>query len=705
MYISAREHIILDMLVSSKGDITIKQLANALDVSERTIHRDLKGSEAVLKHFNINLVKKSGVGIRLFGGSEDIHALQLMLYKQSHHDYTPEERETILLCRLLEAVEPMKLGSLAHDLRVTIVTISLDLKKLEGQLVDYGLQVIRKRGYGVEIVGEEHAKRRIMSDMIARHMDEVEFLSLIRKNIQHKPTLQTDSISEKLLGLVDKQKLVTVEKVIEEINNELDYFIADSAYIALVVHLGLAIERILQGENIKIDKTYLESLETTSEYKIAFKMITKLEKVFQITIPKAEIGYITMHLQGAKLRYDYTVEGTHLQMAAKAKQLIDYVEAQLTIPLGNDYSLFQGLITHLTPALYRIQQNMRIHNPILEKIKEDYQMLFDIIRDGAKEIFPDLIIPDEEIGFLVLHFGSALLNRQRQEPLQALVICSSGIGTSKILSTRIKQEIPEIRYLRNVSLFELREIDMSVYDIIISTIRLPEFDEEDYILVSPMLTKKETEGIKAFIGEKTRGGHLPEMMTGPGSKIYHSSMKDFVTYLEASQRYAEVIVSVLKSFVLESIEKETSVEAILSLVCAQLAQVGMIADEGRVVNALLARERLGGLGIPNTRIALFHARSAQISQPVFRNLYIQNPLYLKGMDGKDAVVDHMLLLLAPEEASRQTLEVLSLISAIVVESPESLALFESDNEQLMLSFLSMQLSKFYHEKIQEMRNA
>jgi len=693
------------MLVSSKGDTTIKQLADALDVSERTIHRDLKSSETVLKHFNISLIKKSGVGIRLLGDSADIDALQLMLYEQSHTDYTPEERQTILLCSLLEAVEPMKLGSLAHDLRVTIVTISLDLKKLEERLMDYGLQVVRKRGYGVEIIGEEHAKRRVMSDMIAHHMDEVEFLSLIRKNIQHKPTLHTDSISEKLLGLVEKQKLVTIEKVIEEINNDLDYFIADSAYIALVVHLGLAIERILQGENIKIDKAYLESLKTMPEYKIAFRIIIKLEKVFQIAIPEAEIGYITMHLQGAKLRYEYTTEGAHVQTAAKAKQLIDYVEAQLAMPLGNHYSLFQGLITHLTPALYRVQQNMRIDNPILEKIKEDYQKLFDIIEDGVKEVFPDLTIPDEEIGFLVLHFGSALLSQQRQTPLQALVICSSGIGTSKILSTRIKQELPEISHLRNASLFELPEIDTSAYDIVISTIRLPEFDEEEYILVSPMLTKKETEEIKAFIDGKARGDRLSEVMVGSGSKIYYGSMKDFVTYLEASQRYAEAITSVLKSFVLESIETETSVESVLSLACAQLTQIGVVADADQVVSALLERERLGGLGIPNTRIALFHARSAQINEPVFRNLYIQSPLYLQGMDGKDVEVDHLLLLLAPKAASKQALEVLSLISAIVVESPESLALFESDNEQLMLSFLSMQLSKFYHEKIQEMRNA
>ncbi|GAA3313292.1 hypothetical protein GCM10020331_003100 [Ectobacillus funiculus] len=83
-------------------------------------------------------------------------------------------------------------------------------------------------------------------------------MALVRENIQRKSTQQTDSISERLLGLVEKKKLLIVEQVIKDISEELSYSMADSAYIGLVVHLALAIERILQGENITIDPVYLE---------------------------------------------------------------------------------------------------------------------------------------------------------------------------------------------------------------------------------------------------------------------------------------------------------------------------------------------------------------------------------------------------------------------------------------------------------------
>ncbi|GAA3330954.1 hypothetical protein GCM10020331_085550 [Ectobacillus funiculus] len=70
---------------------------------------------------------------------------------------------------------------------------------------------------------------------------------------------------------MEKKKLLIVEKAIEEANEDLAYSMADSAYIGLVVHLALAMERILQGENIAIDPSYLDELRAEPEYEVAEK--------------------------------------------------------------------------------------------------------------------------------------------------------------------------------------------------------------------------------------------------------------------------------------------------------------------------------------------------------------------------------------------------------------------------------------------------
>ncbi|GAA3330952.1 hypothetical protein GCM10020331_085540 [Ectobacillus funiculus] len=147
--------------------------------------------------------------------------------------------------------------------------------------------------------------------------------------------------------------------------------------------------------------------------KLLKKIIRQLEKAFQVEIPVAEIGYITMHLRGAKLRHDkeYLIEDSSLQTAIHAKLLIQYVSDQLDQDLTNNGSLLQGLVVHLKPALYRIKHNMGISNPLLHKVKGDYPELFAIVKHAMTKTFHELIVPDEEIAYVVMHFWVCLIRK------------------------------------------------------------------------------------------------------------------------------------------------------------------------------------------------------------------------------------------------------------------------------------------------------
>jgi mannitol operon transcriptional antiterminator len=170
MYISARERQILEMLLSTEDELTVKDLADAIHVSVRTIHRDLKNVEDILAEYELSLVKKSGVGVQVIGSEHKVNELKIFLFSLSHTEYTPEERQTIALCALLEAKEAVKLAGIANDLNVTIATVSNDLNKLEERLQTFGLSLIRRRGYGVQIQGSEGSKRRAMR---SKHSEKV----------------------------------------------------------------------------------------------------------------------------------------------------------------------------------------------------------------------------------------------------------------------------------------------------------------------------------------------------------------------------------------------------------------------------------------------------------------------------------------------------------------------------------------------------
>ncbi|KHE66697.1 HTH domain-containing protein, partial [Halobacillus sp. BBL2006] len=206
MYISARERKVIQLLLEARHDLPVKQVAEILDVSSRTVHRDLKGIEKILRVHDLTLQKKAGSGLAILGKVEDQEELKQSIFEQESLDYTPEERQVLILSRLLEAKEPVKLLTFAHELGVTVATISHDLDKIEEVLGEFQLHLIRKRGYGVEVQGEEANIREAIRYIIMQHMDEHDFLQLLRDNIQSDSPM-LDSVSDHLLGLVNKEKI------------------------------------------------------------------------------------------------------------------------------------------------------------------------------------------------------------------------------------------------------------------------------------------------------------------------------------------------------------------------------------------------------------------------------------------------------------------------------------------------------------------
>lgn len=78
---------------------------------------------------------------------------------------------------------------------------------------------------------------------------------------------------------------------------------ADSAYAGLLVHLALAVQRLKKEEKITIDQKLLADLKQKKEYQIGAHIAQSIGRDFSLAVPEDEIGYITMHLLGAKNQY------------------------------------------------------------------------------------------------------------------------------------------------------------------------------------------------------------------------------------------------------------------------------------------------------------------------------------------------------------------------------------------------------------------
>ncbi|UFH50169.1 PTS IIA-like nitrogen regulatory protein PtsN [Pseudomonas sp. KNUC1026] len=104
--------------------------------------------------------------------------------------------------------------------------------------------------------------------------------------------------------------------------------------------------------------------------------------------------------------------------------------------------------------------------------------------------------------------------------------------------------------------------------------------------------------------------------------------------------------------------KKRVLEQIAQLVAPDL--VGL--DQQQIFEALIARERLGSTGFGNG-IAIPHCRLAGCSQPISALIHLDHAVDFDAIDG--APVDLLFVLLVPQEATDEHLELLRQIASML----------------------------------------
>ena len=259
-----RTRDILKLLLREKDFITTGDIANKLSVSSKTIWRQLPKVEEVLSAVGLQLEKKSGAGLLITGSEVKRYALAKQLESSEKRDYTPGERRSIIISKLLSSREPIKLFALSSAVHVTDSTISNDLDKLESWFREQGLKLLRKPGLGVSLLGDERDLRRAIVRYIYEHVGEENLLSLMQDNLSNENVAQ---VSKFLLELIDAGEWRRLEQMIRVTENDLGYKLSDNAFMGLVVHLSLAVRRIKNHEPVKLDEENSSRLRGSREFR------------------------------------------------------------------------------------------------------------------------------------------------------------------------------------------------------------------------------------------------------------------------------------------------------------------------------------------------------------------------------------------------------------------------------------------------------
>lgn len=679
------------MLFNQQNEITAADIAAEIGTSTRTIHRELIDIEPALAADGITLHKKSGIGIKIEADNDKIERFRQKLNLSVPAEYSPEERKVLILCKLLQYDEPVKLFTLAHELNVTMPTVSSDLDQLEDQINEQQLTLVRKRGYGVELTGQEQAKRQMISLLAIKYLDDSDLFH----QDDHTEQTVVHPLTNQLLSMVGKKQFFKLERALWQLNKQWPIRLSEAAYTRLLIRLSVALTRIQHG--------CLISSESVNHHTVDEKagitpvqdndQLVRLLQQLDLQLPPEEAAYIDGLLKSkAQHELGLLINHNDMSLIETVTELIHFIEGKTQISFMKDRSLVEGLIQHMHPAFQRISSGIAIRNPILTQIKKDYDELFTLVRQGVDEFVETIHVPDEEVGYIVMHFGAAI-ERLQQFPwkVRAVLVCTSGIGSSKLLAVRISKELPQIELIGHLSWYEAVRLPVDDYDLIISTVNLP-LSSDRYIKISPLLTEDETVRLRTFIQDIT----LKNME--PSTVAIADSDRGPLDRLKQLNVYSDIVLRLLESFKVHPMALEaggSNLESQLLHMVSTINQPSILLNKEKIVQQLLLREQQGSLVMPDTEIALIHTRSEWVQQPVISLFRYDKPLELNHEAG---AVKQILLMLGPMKLEKASLEVLSEISGMLLLT-EMITLLEEGSKEEIKGFISAQLEKYMKRKL------
>ena len=478
--------------------ITGKYLANINQVSSRTIREDVKSLDLALVDNGAYIDSVMGQGYKLEITHEGLFYNYLKKIASSESTAEAvipklaEERITYLLKRFLLSEGYMKLDDLADEMYISKSTLQKDLINVRKMLSVYDIRLESRPNYGLKVNADELKLRLCMAEYIFDR-DEGTGKSLFRPHFTSLSQEELDSILEIIMNQIHEHRIT----------------LSDIAINNLVIHIAIAYKRIKGGYHVTIYQTDMEEILEQKEYKVAEKIVRKVEEKFQVDFPQEETAYIALHLLGTKIVTQMNTGNKTVQQVIE-KEIsnviviaLDQIESKLNLGINEDNELVIALSLHLKPAVNRYKYGMKIRNPMLEDIKKSYPLAFEagVIAGLAINKHIGTEIDENEIGYLALHIGAAIERRKLAVgPKKCLIVCASGLGTAQLIYYKLKAQFGEgLEVVGTTEYYKLGQYNLTDIDFIISSIPIREEQVVPVIVVNAILGETDIKKIERFI--------------------------------------------------------------------------------------------------------------------------------------------------------------------------------------------------------------
>lgn len=496
---------ILQYLREKYDFIKISELSKKYNVTDRTIRYDIDKVEKFLvkngfKYFERHHIK--GVKLVKQKGLDEFIDKFVNTDTPFKYTYSKEERTKFIITKLLQASSPINVNFFEKVLCVSKNTVLKEMDLIEKWLKTKNLYLIRKPRVGIYVEGSELSKRKAIIEVASETISTTDIFNYINSKMA-----QSKINNLQFSMLFSEIDIDFLNGLIRNAELELCKEFSDEAYGNLITHLAIMIKRIQLNKKIYLPGVDIKSIEKYKEYEAARNIVYKIEKKYEIQVPREETEYITLHLLGAKVLKTNEIfdidDCKYDDLYDVARIMTEEIEKIYNVNFQKDkMKIIESLVLHLRSSIYRIKFGLKLVNPLFQEVTSKYKNLFLNTKHVIKHLekYIGCEINDQEISYITLHFGAALENVKEgiNKVARVVLVCGTGIGTANMIASQISKKF-NVEVVNTASYRSVKSIDPNSYDFIISTVDIEGINSKNYIKISPLLLSKDYDKLQKYL--------------------------------------------------------------------------------------------------------------------------------------------------------------------------------------------------------------
>lgn len=490
--LNSREIKILEFLIKH-GDVPENRILEDNKINKRNFLYNLQNINAFLENMGLKKIERREK-LLYFDITQNLEKIYIVLNNIAKFDQ--KERIKILEYKLFFD-EKLNLKKISEDLEVSKTTIKKDFHILKNILSEKNIKILYKNNFGYYI---EYNNSEYKEWLKTKKIEELLFQNKKERNIYLE---YIKKIFLKNFGYINTNK---VSAFLNDINENLKLNMKDDVYQILYSYLLIII-----NENDRKEKVSLLFIEKTMEFKIIKESLKKnnIENLDRVSIIKF-VDFL-MGITINKLNLE-TWLNEEILIRKMMKEFFRYADLNVI----NDEVLFECLIYHLKPTIYRIKKGIHISNTIFNELIKNNDPILEITRKVVSVIESEINIsfPEDEVALLGYHFKASAERNSDCIKKKIILVCGLGVGTSKLLEHNLKEKF-NMEIVAVIPYYKLDEIINSELeiDLILTTLELKNIYNIPVLKINPLLDEKDINKISQYgVSKRKRKILLSELL-------------------------------------------------------------------------------------------------------------------------------------------------------------------------------------------------